>query len=157
MPGEQHGYDLIPDLSLVHGLAVLVASHEQQGKEIAAVLTAQPALGNDLCDQLIDPPQRPAITYVAGNGYAVRDEDGPAQTGRDFGHQYIGRLLDGGDIPLDAGPEECPGSNLQCQRHDLGVNIQSLARFPTSEHGLGVTDHDRAIACQPLAAESRRV
>src|SRR5262249_49446350 len=102
MTSEQHGHDLVSDLLLAHGLAILIASQEQQGEEIAAVLATQPPRRNDPGDELIDPPERAAVTHVAGNGDAVRYKEGPTQTGRDLGHQYIGRLLDFGDIPLDA-------------------------------------------------------
>src|SRR6516225_5570702 len=133
MPGEEHGNDLVSDLSLVHGLAILKASQEQQREEIAAVLATQPPLPNDPGNELIDPPERAAVTYVAGNRDTVRDKERPTQTGRDLGHQYIGRLLDLGNIPLDAGPKEGLCSNLQSQRHDLGVNIDPLARRPAFE------------------------
>src|SRR5215469_7803203 len=101
MPREQHGYDLVADLLLGHGLAILIASQEQQRKEIAAVLAALSARRDDPGDELVDSPERPAVTHVAGNRDAVRDEEGTTQTGRDLGHQHIRRLLDIGDVPLD--------------------------------------------------------
>ena len=76
MPREQHRYDLVTDLLLGHGLTILMASQEQQREEIAAVLAALSPCRNDPGDELIDPFERPAVTHVAGNRNAVRDEEG---------------------------------------------------------------------------------
>jgi len=157
MPGEKHGYDLVTNLPLGHGLTVLIASEEQHGEQIPAVLPTQPPLRNDPRDELIDSPERSTVAHVAGNRDAIRDKDRPAQSAGDLGHQYVGRLFDVDDIALDAGPKQGFCGDLQSERHDLGVNIYPLTGLPTLDHRSGVTDHDCTVTCQPLAAEGRCV
>ena len=131
MSGHEERHGLVAELLVGHpAAALLVLSVQEHRQQIAPVLSAAAALGDDREDDLIEPPGRSLDDKIRWSGKPVGNGNQPAHPLHRSMHKGFHRRAGTGRVAANLGGEERSGNDLEGQPHHVGLDVACLPVFP---------------------------